>query len=218
MTEFWAYNCVLAKNQDLMEIVIPVIIFLIYAVASLINSKLKKKTGPEEPGTEERPNRGPARVPAETAQARYDEAIKAAQRQYAAKMQMIREYARANAPGREDATWKEQLETARQEVLAEFEDAKAQARKEFFYHTGHMPGEKAAVSEKPKRAAPVQAAPEPAVPSQPVAEVKEIKQVKSEQLPVLPADQLLINLKSRDELAKAFIYSEILGKPLALRE
>jgi hypothetical protein len=224
----WHIPLLAAKGErDWLEVLIPLAFAIIYAIAVALKKRSAKQQGG---GTAEKQRSRPfvqlklqkqsrqtyhetlssSAMARETAQRQYDAAQESARRQFEGRMQRIHEYEQNRPMGVSDAIWKKQIDSARQTVRLEYEDAQQQARDEYMRVVGRWP-------EQP--IPPARKAPKPQLAVQPPPKFPQ---------PAAPGDagpqaEALESLAYRlsfakDDLVRGIVYSEILGKPLALRE
>jgi hypothetical protein len=229
---------------DWTKIIGPIAIAAIYAIISLVNSAAKKQSEKQQGGTvdvkpryrpldEKQPEAAPRQIqrPAaqetfglqETSKREYDLAKERAHRLYLDRMGRIEEYTNRKPLGVSDDVWQQQLDKARQTIKQEYEKAVQQAGEKYQRKVGRP----VMVTPPPARKSPK--------PVQPVttrnissdaaaSETKKQQQapevsVEVEQKSRPSAEIALYKLAfGRDDLEKAVVYSEVLGKPLALRD
>ena len=154
------------------------------------------------------------------AQREYDEAKELARRQYSGRMERIQEYENNKPPDVPDAVWQKQIENARKTVEQEYQNAQEQARQEYRRLTGQLPAAQPPVR-KPQRQRPVPVQPAKSPEPRPVAAQTQAASTSAHQPShhAEPAKVLAYHLSfAKDELTRGILYSEILGKPLALRD
>jgi hypothetical protein len=217
-------------DKDLFDILIPLAIAAIYAIVSILRKRSEKQQGGGSaqkqrsrpldrlrPQQHARPHPSDAlsnpAAARQAAQREYDAAKELARRQFEARMQRIREYEQNRPMGVSDAVWKKQIDGARKTVRLEYEDAQQQARDEYLRVAGRWPEQPAPPARKAPKPQPKQpvAGPSGAEPFKP-APVHAARQAEA-------LEALAYHLSfSKDDLTRGILYSEILGKPLALRE
>lgn len=224
-------------NKEWFDILIPLAIAAVYLIVSILRKKgetqqggdaaekprsrpldqsMRQKQQSRQNSYEDQSN--PAAI-RQAAQREFDEAKELARRQFDDRMERIREYEQNKPIGVPEAVWKKQIDNARMTVQREYDQAQQQAREEYLRVVGRLP----AAPSPPARKTPPQ-------PQKPVAVHSTPQQPPgpSQPAPVAPAhagqkaktvDVLAYHLSfTNDDLTKGILYSEILGKPLALRE
>ena len=210
-------------NKEWFDILIPLAIAAIYIIVSFLRKKGETQEGGSAEKQRSRPpgqlrqqeQLNPAAI-CQAAQREYDEAKELAHRQFDDRMERIAEYEQNKPMGVPDAVWKQQIDNARKTVQQEYEQVQRQAREEYQRVISRLPAAPALPARKipkPQQKQPVvtqsatpQPPPAPAEPTQAAYKTEK-------------ADVLAYHLSfTKDDLTRGILYSEILGKPLALRE
>jgi hypothetical protein len=226
-------------NKEWFDILVPLAIAAIYMIFSFLRKK--SETQQQGGGAAEKPRSRPLDQsmrqkqlrqnsynaqsnPAairQAAQREFDEAKELARRQFNTRMERIREYEENKPMGVPDAVWEKQIDGARKTVQNEYEEAQQQAREEYQRIISRLPAAPSPPARKtPKpqpQKQPVAAYATPQPPAEPPHPTSAAPKPVAHQAKT--ADMLAFHLGfTKDDLTRGILYSEILGKPLALRE
>jgi hypothetical protein len=212
------------REKNIFEILIPLIIFAVYALLAALKKKSDTRQGGGPAKTQTRPSpqqqhRAPSpqtrSTQQETVQQQYDKALEFARHRYDENLRRIQEFARRKPPDVPVAVWNDEIANARRTVEKEFQNIQEKLREDYFSATGGLPQVSQPPARKPtKHRRPPQPVPASTAPQFPPPEPQEPKPQASQLAEARPWH---LPLGSND-LANGVIYSEILGKPLALRE
>jgi hypothetical protein len=212
------------REKNIFEILIPLIIFAVYAILAALKKKSDTRQGggpiktPTRPSPQQQHGAPSPQFSAQgkkAVQQQYDKALEFARHQYNENLRRIQEYARRKPPDVSAAVWRDQIANARRTVDNEFQNIQEQLRQDYFRATGRVPQVAQPAVRKPtKHRRPPQPVPASTAPQFPPPEPQEPKPQASQLAEARPWH---LPLGSND-LANGVIYSEILGKPLALRE
>lgn len=217
-------------NKEWFDILVPLAIAAIYIIVSFLRKKGETQQGGAAEKSPSRPidqsmrqnqsrqnsydaQSNPA-VVRQAAQREFDEAKELARRQFSARMERILEYEQNKPMGVPDAVWEKQIENARKTVQNEYAEAQQQAREEYRRVVARLPAAPAPPARK------VQKPPQQPIAAQPTSLQPPPRHPKPAAAPqAAVVNGLAYSLSfAKDDLTKGILYSEILGKPLALRD
>jgi hypothetical protein len=157
------------------------------------------------------------------AQREFDEAKELARRQFNGRMERIHEYEQKKPMDVYDTVWKQQIDNARKTVQHEYEHAQEQAREEYQRVLSRLPAAPPPPARKIPKSQPKQ--PVAVRPTTPQPQPKPSQSAPTTPTHSVPVPQtaavnaLAYHLSfTKDDLTRGILYSEILSKPLALRE
>jgi hypothetical protein len=235
-------------NKEWFDILVPLAIAAIYIIVSVLRKKGEtQQGGGEAEKPHPRPVDQSARqtqsrrssynspenpvVIRQTALREYDAAKKIARQQFDDRMERIREYEENKPAGVPDEVWKKQIDNARKTVQNEYQNSQQQAQEEYQRVLSRLPTAPSPPARKIQKTQPNQ---QPVIAKQPtmarpVAYEQAAPQEKSFRhettAPISnahraePTKVLAYHLSfTKDDLTRGILYSEILGKPLALRD